>query len=65
MRLCDFCWSSSGLPVAASTQISFGPIDNPDEVYDACQSCAMTVKEMLNQPKKEEKHGPGRPRKTA
>jgi hypothetical protein len=65
MRICDFCWSASGEPVMAATQLSFGATENPDEIYDACQSCAMTVKELLNQPEKEKKSGPGRPRKNA
>lgn len=62
MRLCDFCWNSTGQPVPAATQISIG--FEYEETYDACQSCAMSVKEMLNQPKADEKKsGPGRPRK--
>jgi hypothetical protein len=64
MKICDFCWSASGLPVAATTQISLGPVEQPDEVYDACNSCASMIKENLNRPK-EVKRGPGRPGKTA
>lgn len=65
MKICDFC-QNSGQHVLAVTQISFGNADQPDEIYDACQSCAMVVKEMLNQPKAEgKKRGPGRPGKTA
>lgn len=64
MKICDFCWNSNGQPVAAVTQIAIG--NDAEEIYDACQSCAMSVKELLNQPKPEEKKsGPGRPRKAA
>ena len=64
MRVCDFCWSRDGQPVQAVTQIAIG--NDGEEIYDACQSCAMSVKELLNQPEVERKgRGPGRPRKAA
>jgi hypothetical protein len=59
VKICDFCWSASGQPVAAVTQITIG--NDAEEVYDACQSCAMSVKELLSQP--EEKKKAGRPKK--
>ncbi len=64
MRVCDFCWSRDGQPVQAVTAIAIG--NESEEVYDACQSCAMLVKELLNQPESERKsRGPGRPRKAS
>ena len=45
-----------------------GQFEQPDEILDACQSCAAAVKELLNQPREtasEVKRGAGRPRKTA
>lgn len=68
MKCCDFCWNATGKPVPAVTQIAIGPFEQPDEILDACQSCAAAVKELLNQPREtasEVKRGAGRPRKTA
>lgn len=62
MRICDFCHSRGEYRVS-TTQIAIG--NDFEEVNDACESCAMSVKEMLNQPKAdpEERRSPGRPRK--
>ena len=49
----------------ATTQITIGFYEQPDEILDSCQSCAAIVKEKLNtQPAievQEKKRGPGRP----
>jgi hypothetical protein len=62
-RICDFCWSTSGQPTPAVTYIALGAVGDPNEVYDACQTCAERVKEMLHT--KPERRKPGRPPATA
>lgn len=61
MRVCDFCQSNGTGFVPATTSVSIGEI----EVFDSCESCAQSIKELLTQTKEEKKSGPGRPRKAA